>query len=54
MNNPKLSEEVHGVGGNMEVSEVISDELIEASGSYAKWLKVVCKIVRHNGELWAV
>lgn len=53
MNNPKPNEEVHNVGGNMYVVEVVDDKTVIAQNFWVRWLKVTCRITRHNGQIWA-
>lgn len=53
MNNPKINEEVHNVGGSMYISKVIDDSHVKVACFYARWIVLVCKVVRHNNQLWA-
>jgi len=57
MNNPKLNEHVHNVGGDMYVCRIIDDSTVEVHHFWARWLKVICKVTRDKtpyNQLWAV
>lgn len=51
--NPRIGEEVHNVGGSMYVNRILNDFTVEIQHFWARWLKMNCRVVRHNNQLWA-